>query len=334
MSIDYAKALKDYGWDKLTAALDAGRFTDEHHDGYSEANIPGIGTVTRDPNGTVLFMDPESRAAYAATGNAPVYNYIGSPDGWSKYQVSHGGMSADKLGMLAALAIGGGLATGYIPGLEGAATGAAGSAGFAAPTAEELAAFGADTGGLGITGGGIGNAASLVDAGIGGSAGYGAGAAALGTDLAVDGVNQYANEANKLLQQQHLADAGTDLLPTNLPTVDLNGSSLSDLASKAKDISKLVSALKGSGAKSPFATVGVSGGGLVPNELSNMTPQMQLAQALQSNKSADTQAAPTQFSLGSQPQFSASYLSMPQGVQAQNPMSKLAKALQEESWQT
>lgn len=93
-------------------------------------------------------------------------------------------MNPDTLGMLAAAAVGGGLASGWGGAGAGAAPGAAGGAsgGFAIPTAAELTAAGMSPGGMAMTGaGGIGSVSSAAGAlgpGAYGALGY-TGAAAL-----------------------------------------------------------------------------------------------------------------------------------------------------------
>lgn len=353
MALDYASLLKNYGWDNLIKAIQSNpkwqaAYNNDRPTDNIAVDIPGIGPVTIDGNGRINALDMASEDAYRKTGNAPVYNTIWdglnhetglyNPDSApSTYQVSHGGISPDTLGMLMATVVTAGAASGALGGAgaaegagaglggAGAAEGAgaglgglggalgqagdyglaatAGSTGggmsgildtlgtnlgtFAAPSASDLAAFGADVNGLGITGGGIGSASSLVDAGIGGSAGYGSGALALGY-----GTDQLDNELNKLLQQQTLAQNGTDLLPTNLPTIDLNSTNPLDwLTNKLTNLGKnLTGGTTGAG-----GTGAGAGGGITINngQQTNWLNPLAGAMALQyarNNSGFDTSA--------------------------------------------
>jgi hypothetical protein len=138
MATDYASLLKNYGWDNLMQAIqsDPGwqqAYNSDRQAGYA-VNIPGIGPVSLDSNGRINALDMNSAQAYQQTGNAPVYNTIwdgrnqetGAFNGSdpATYQVSHGGVSADTLGMLTAAAITAGIGTGYLPGLDAAGAGA------------------------------------------------------------------------------------------------------------------------------------------------------------------------------------------------------------------
>lgn len=221
--------LQNYGWDNLINTIQSDPTyqqaqSSDHGADNTYVNVPGIGEVLLDSNGRINVLDMDSALAYQKTGNAPVYNtiwdgrdqetgkYNGSAP--STYQVSHGGLSAETLGAIAAIAITAGYAAGAIPGLGTTAADTAGALGttagtYSAPTAAELAANGYDIGGMGITGGGansIGSASSLVDAGIGGSAGYGT-SAVTGLD------NIYSNEGT------HYPDtASTATSPVNATT--------------------------------------------------------------------------------------------------------------------
>lgn len=187
MATDYAKALKDYGWNNLISAIqsDPGwqhANSTERGAGNYAVNIPGIGPVTLDNNGRINALDTESEAAYRRTGNAPVYNtiwdgfnpktgaYNGSDPG--TYQVSHNG--------------GGGL--GWIPAIgamimtAGAASGAMGGGAAAGAGAGAAEGAGAGLGAAATEGGALGSGLSLGSGGVtgitgtAGAGGFGAGA--------------------------------------------------------------------------------------------------------------------------------------------------------------
>lgn len=348
MAIDYTKALKDYGWDNLISTIksdptwqDANN--SERGSSFSSVNIPGIGPVTLDANGRINALDLASEANYEKDRGAPVYNTIwdganqetgafnGNDPG--TYQVSHGGISPETLGMLAAAIVTGGVASGWGAG-AGVGTGAA-EGGFTALPAGGMTATGtaapwttaaSNVLGSGTFGTGVSDIGALMGT-SGGALGLGTGmsgvtaadlASALQSGIPVDGMNQLPNEAEKLARQQTLADAGTDLLPTNLPTVDLSS------GLKATDALKLANTLKNMVSSPGKGGSSSSGGGFsgVPNEIYNMNPGMiQLASTPQ-----DQHQAQNPFVIGDykQPDF---------GYDDESQLSKLAKALKGGSWQ-
>lgn len=205
------------------------------------------------------------------------------------------------------------------------ATGTLSAAPWAATAAEGL--------GSGLVGTGVSDIGALMGTTSGafelGSGLAGVSSADLATSLMngipVDGVDQLANEAEKLTRQQAIADAGGDLLPTNLPTVDLSSTPIQDVLKKIatpENISKLAKVLTGGAGGSPAGGSLASGmGGFgsgfggVPNELSNMTPGMAnipaVAQALHSGGTTQ----PFQITDAAQPKFNFSdYVDMPTGV--------------------
>lgn len=213
---DYTKAVTDYGLDNLNAQLGP-RMTNGEYKAYTQY-IPGLGNVAVDAMGNKTLIDPTSQAAYDKDGTSPVYTV-----GWNDTtapttgQVSHGGLSPSTLAMIAAAVVTAGASTGWgaAAGIgSGAATGGLeAAAGYAIPTAEELAAGGFGTGGMGLTGsGGIGAASSLVDAGIGGSAGYGAAPGLAALDYSNEGLN-YPNPESTANSPINATTGPTPTLP-------------------------------------------------------------------------------------------------------------------------
>jgi hypothetical protein len=159
MALDYAKALKDYGWDNLVNAIQANPDyqyqQQKDQPGTVYVDIPGIGPVSLDSNGRINALDMDSEMAYRRTGNAPVYNTIwdgrnqetGAYNGSdpATYQVSHGGISPSTLAMLAAAGITAGTLSGWGAGFGGAEAGAGAGLGGAEAGAAGAGTF---TGGM------------------------------------------------------------------------------------------------------------------------------------------------------------------------------------------
>jgi hypothetical protein len=192
-------------------------------------------------------------------------------------------------------------------------------------------ALGNPLGGIPMTGpGGIGSVDSVAGA-LGPGAYSDLGYTGL-SGLATDGVDQLANETNKLIAQ-NAAEPGT-LLPTDAPFTDLSsGASIADTLSNAltpsniKTASGIANALKGLGSGGSFGGGGgpsgrnSSLGGMsgVFNQVANETPGMLAAQAAPTQQAQQIAQA---LILGdSQPRFSQLQF---------NPI-KLAQALQEDA---
>lgn len=237
----------------------------------------------------------------------------------------------------------------------GAGLGAAEAAGsYAIPTAAELSAEGFGVGGMGLTGAeGIGAAGSLVDAGIGGSAGYGAGSVA-GIENLFDPSN-YSNEGLNYPTPESTVNSPINV---DAPTVDLSDSIPSDYSNEGRNYpaeestkgspinsssptvdlsSKFPSKLVESLAKTLMKSGGYggSGGGGFGGMGSgfsmpaNETPGMMQGQAAPQQQQAIAQA----LLLGNpdQPKFSPSgYMPVSQGVQPNMQMMQLAQALQQD----
>lgn len=183
-------------------------------------DIPGYGDVS-------INYDPSNGRAVGFNASIPgdkEYGNVVSSDGFgglkeekAKYGTGFlDTISPSTLAALAAAAVGSGIATGWggmgysgagassgAAGASGIGEGLIGAGGYSVPTAAELTAFGADVGGMGMTGAeGIGAASSVVEGGAG-AAGYGSAAGA-----AAGAGGEYANEMQKLIQQ-NAADPGS-----------------------------------------------------------------------------------------------------------------------------
>jgi len=149
----------------------------------------GLGSIGWNPaDGTYVKKSADQSGITDQYGPLAFKQDVVNPDNSVTSRISYNEPESfgDRFGWLApfapfmAAAAAGAMGTGAAG--TGAGT-AAGSSSFAIPSAADLAAFGADTGGMGITSGatgvgGIGTASSLADAGI---AGYGGLADAVGT---------------------------------------------------------------------------------------------------------------------------------------------------------
>lgn len=346
MSIDYAKALKDYGWDNLINAIHSDPGWQKAYDQDKQAdytvNIPGIGPVSLDGNGRINALDMDSAKAYQQTGNAPVYNTIwdgrnqetGAFNGSdpATYQVSHGGVSPETLGMLAAIAITAGTASGALGGTgaaEGVGAGTAGDMSLADAMSTYAPDFASNTAWLtdalpDVSTLGVDAAGNLAYPGM---EGY------ISPDSLSNATN-YSNEGHNYPTSESTATSPINATtgPNAAPTVDLSGPSIGDALKKIttpENLAKLANVLKGGGTAGIFG----SGSGFAgsPNEISNMTPgMMQVAAAQQQQQQA---ANPFQIKDDAQPQFAGGgYLAIPEGVRPQggdSQIARLAKMLQE-----
>ncbi len=147
--------------------------------------------------------------------------------------------------------------------------------------------------------------------------------------LEADGVDQLANEVNKLTQQNTLAQNGYNFYPPDLPTIDLSNG----LPKLPTDLlKKAASTLLKPGASGSTGQTSAQGqqgsGGVAYSQAQNETPGMFQIQAPQQQNQAASQA----MQLGNpsaQPQVAANgYMPVTQGVPQNYQMIQLAKALQ------